>query len=107
MNSETSISQATLASLPSGVDSRLGAHVGLSDRPGGPDFGDLFRDTIGQVDALEQRARVAAEGLMSGNGTDVHQALIAAEKASATFELALAVRNKAVQCYQSVMSMQF
>jgi flagellar hook-basal body complex protein FliE len=32
---------------------------------------------------------------------------IATEKASMAFELALAVRNKAVQAYQSVMGMQF
>jgi flagellar hook-basal body complex protein FliE len=38
---------------------------------------------------------------------DVHQAMIASEKASMAFELALAVRNKAVQAYQSVMGLQF
>jgi flagellar hook-basal body complex protein FliE len=38
---------------------------------------------------------------------DVHQAMIATQKASTAFELALAVRNKAVQAYQSVIGMQF
>ena len=46
-------------------------------------------------------------GLMTGPGVDVHQAMIASEKASMAFEMALAVRNKAVQSYQSVMGMQF
>jgi len=71
------------------------------------EFGDLFRDSIGQVNELEQQSRAAVDGLMRGTGVDVHQAMIAAEKANAAFELALAMRNKAVQCYQSVMSMQF
>jgi len=62
---------------------------------------------MGQVDDLEQRARTAVDGLIRGTGIDVHQALIAAEKANAAFELALAMRNKAIQSYQSVMSMQF
>ena len=44
---------------------------------------------------------------MTGSGVDVHQAMIATEKANMAFELALAVRNKAVQAYQSVMGMQF
>jgi flagellar hook-basal body complex protein FliE len=44
---------------------------------------------------------------MTGSGVDVHQAMIATQKASMGFELALAVRNKAVQAYQSVIGMQF
>jgi flagellar hook-basal body complex protein FliE len=44
---------------------------------------------------------------MNGNGVDVHQAMIATQKESMAFELTLAVRNKAVQAYQSVLGMQF
>jgi flagellar hook-basal body complex protein FliE len=44
---------------------------------------------------------------MTGAGVDVHQAMIATQKAEMAFELALSVRNKAVQAYQQVMSMQF
>ena len=50
---------------------------------------------------------VRQTGLMSGTGIDVHQAMIAAGKASMACELTLAVRNKAVQAYQSVIGMQF
>jgi flagellar hook-basal body complex protein FliE len=74
-----------------------------SDSP----FSDLLTDAVGKVSQLEDQARTAVEGLMTGSGVDVHQVMIASEKASMAFELALAVRNKAVQSYQSVMSMQF
>ena len=70
-------------------------------------FSDLLTDAVGQVDKLEDQAHAAVTGLMSGSGVDVHQAMIAAQKASMAFELALAVRNKAIQAYQQVMSMQF
>jgi flagellar hook-basal body complex protein FliE len=70
-------------------------------------FADLFADSVGQVNQLEANASAAVTGLMTGSGVDVHQAMIATEKASISFELALAVRNKAVQAYQSVMGMQF
>jgi flagellar hook-basal body complex protein FliE len=70
-------------------------------------FADLLTDSVGQVDQLEEQASTAVTGLMTGSGVDVHQAMIATEKASMAFELALAVRNKAVQAYQSVMGMQF
>lgn len=74
---------------------------------GSEPFGDLLKDAIGQADHLEQQAHAAVNGLMTGTGVDVHQAMIASEKASMAFEMVLAVRNKAIQSYQSVMSMQF
>ncbi|HLI02902.1 MAG TPA: flagellar hook-basal body complex protein FliE [Terracidiphilus sp.] len=70
-------------------------------------FSDLLSDAVGQVNALEDQARNAIEGLMTGSGVDVHTAMIAAQKADMAFEMALAVRNKAVQAYQQVMGMQF
>jgi flagellar hook-basal body complex protein FliE len=70
-------------------------------------FSDLMTDAIGQVSQLEDQAHTTVAGLMTGSGVDVHQALIATQKASMAFELALAVRNKAVQAYQSVLGMQF
>ena len=70
-------------------------------------FGDLLTDAVGEVNSLEAQARTTVEGLMTGNGVDVHQAMIATQKADMAFEFALAVRNKAVQAYQQVMGMQF
>ncbi|SRR6266568_1879810 len=70
-------------------------------------FAELLSGAVSQVGAVEKQASAAVEGLMTGTGTDIHTAMIATEKASMAFELALAVRNKAVQAYQSVMGMQF
>jgi flagellar hook-basal body complex protein FliE len=70
-------------------------------------FSNLFTDAVSQVNTLENQAHAAVNGLMTGSGVDVHQAMIATQKAGMAFELALSVRNKAVQAYQSVMGMQF
>lgn len=70
-------------------------------------FSSVLSDSISNIDTLESQARTAVDGLMTGTGVDVHQAMIATQKASMSFEMALAVRNKAVQAYQSVMGMQF
>jgi flagellar hook-basal body complex protein FliE len=64
-------------------------------------------DAIGQVSQLEDQAHATVAGLMTGSGVDVHQAMIATQKATMAFEMALAVRNKAVQAYQQVIGMQF
>ena len=70
-------------------------------------FSSLLTDAVGSVNQLEGQAHRAVAGLMTGSGVDVHEAMIATEKASMAFELALSVRNKAVQAYQQVMAMQF
>jgi flagellar hook-basal body complex protein FliE len=70
-------------------------------------FADLVTGAVDQVNKLQAAAQTAVSGLMTGSGVDVHQATIATEKADMAFELALSVRNKAVQAYQSVMGMQF
>jgi flagellar hook-basal body complex protein FliE len=74
---------------------------------GNTPFASLFTDAVGQVNQLEDQAHTAVSGLMTGSGVDVHQAMIATQKASMAFELALSVRNKAVQAYQQVIGMQF
>lgn len=78
-----------------------------SSEPAASPFSDLLTDAVGQVNQLEEQAHTAVSGLMTGSGVDVHQAMIATQKANMTFELALAVRNKAVQAYQQVIGMQF
>jgi flagellar hook-basal body complex protein FliE len=80
--------------------------AGEAEATGAP-FADLLTDAVSDVNQLERQAQKAVEGLMTGSGVDVHQAMIATQKASMAFELSLAVRNKAVQAYQQVMSMQF
>jgi flagellar hook-basal body complex protein FliE len=107
------IAMAQMASVVGGAPTGL---TGLTPGVGEPihspktsenPFSDLLSDAVGDVDRLQDQARQAVVGLMTGSGVDVHQAMIATEKASMAFELSLAVRNKAVQAYQQVMSMQF
>lgn len=70
-------------------------------------FGDLLKSAISGVNSLEQQASTAVSGLVEGSGVDVHDAMIATQKADLAFQLTLAVRNKAVAAYQQVMAMQF
>jgi flagellar hook-basal body complex protein FliE len=75
-------------------------------QPGAP-FAALMRNAMQQVQTLESNATQAVDGLITGNGTDVHTAMIATQKADLAFEMALAFRNKAVGAYQQLMSTQF
>jgi flagellar hook-basal body complex protein FliE len=105
VNSMTAATQA-LGGLTSAGAQSSATSTGVSGTAASP-FSDLLTDAVGQVNQLEEQARTAVSGLMTGSGVDVHQAMIATQKASMAFELALAVRNKAVQAYQQVIGMQF
>jgi flagellar hook-basal body complex protein FliE len=70
-------------------------------------FGGILQSMVEQTSALDAKASQAVTGLLSGQGVDIHDAMIATEKADMAFELALQVRNKAVGAYQQMMGMQF
>ena len=95
------------SSQASPLSSLTDAANGVADGSNAMPFADLLTDAVGEVNRLQNTAGATVKGLMTGTGVDVHQAMIATEKASMAFELTLAVRNKAVQAYQQVMSMQF
>lgn len=97
-----SISNAVTNAMVDFADAPAAAsHVGETP------FAGLIRNAIGSVQNLENQATATVQGLITGQGVDVHQAMIATEKADMSFEMALAVRNKAVAAYQQMMQMQF
>jgi flagellar hook-basal body complex protein FliE len=73
----------------------------------GTPFSGVLQSMVEQTSALDQQASTAVTGLMSGQGVEIHDAMIATQKANMAFELALQVRNKAVGAYQQMMGMQF
>jgi flagellar hook-basal body complex protein FliE len=44
--------------------------------------------------------------VLAGEGVPLHQAVIAAEEASVSFQLMVEVRNKLLESYQELMRMQ-
>lgn len=70
-------------------------------------FADVLQEMVQQTQALDQQASDAVTGVLNGSGVEVHDAMIATQKANMAFQLALQVRNKAVAAYQQMMSMQF
>ncbi len=101
-----SISNAIAGATGDDLFSQTGVQTGAAATGEAP-FAGLLKNAIGSEQSLEDQASSAVEGLMTGQGVDVHQAMIATQKANLSFEMALAVRSKAVAAYQQVMQMQF
>jgi flagellar hook-basal body complex protein FliE len=87
-----------------------GFSTGKTLQPGSSgqsDFMSTLNDAMDQVGQLQSEADGKVAQLLNGNGQDVHSAMIAVEKANLAFSMMVQVRNKIVQAYQQVSSMQF
>jgi flagellar hook-basal body complex protein FliE len=65
-----------------------------------------FADSLNSVSGLTGNADKLAEGVATGQLTDIHQFTAAAAKAQLGVELTVALRNRAVDAYQEIMRMQ-
>jgi len=89
-------------------DGASGSGVGRpTNASGESDFMSTLNNAMEQVGQLQSDADGKVAQLLTGNGQDVHSAMIAVEKASLAFAMMVQVRNKIVQAYQQVSSMQF
>jgi flagellar hook-basal body complex protein FliE len=78
-----------------------------SSAPGGEGFGKVLRSAIAQVEELQSSSDQQVSALLQGEKGDVHNVMIAIEKADVAFQLMMQVRNKIVSAYQQVSQMQF
>lgn len=69
-------------------------------------FKNLLRDSIEQVNTLQQDAQRAVEQLMSGGDVDPAEVLTAVQKADMTFRMMLQIRNKLIQAYQELQEIR-
>ncbi|MFZ1129696.1 MAG: flagellar hook-basal body complex protein FliE [Terriglobales bacterium] len=73
----------------------------------GGGFGDTLKDAIRQVNDLSDNSDQKVTELVQGDRQDVHNVMIAVEKADIAFQLMMQVRNKIVNAYQEVSKLQF
>jgi flagellar hook-basal body complex protein FliE len=69
-------------------------------------FGEFLKDSIGQVNSLQHEANVAMEKLASGESQNLHETLLAVEKADISFKTMNQVRMKVIDAYREIMKMQ-
>lgn len=69
-------------------------------------FGQILKDSIQKVQELQKEADAAATGLAAGDSKNIHEAMIALEKADISFRLMMQVKSKIVEAYQEIMRTQ-
>lgn len=79
---------------------------GVSAQKGKTSFSEVLKDSIKKVGELEKEADQEAAKLATMETQDIHNAMIAIEKADLTFQLMMQVRNKIINAYEEIMRMQ-
>lgn len=69
-------------------------------------FGKALQQSLDRVNRLQLDADQAISDLATGRQTDIHQTMIAVEKASVSFELLMQIRNKVIAAYDKLMRTQ-
>ena len=97
------------------INSHLQALKGLSSsapagspdkEPDGPSFADTLAQSLEKVNDLQKEADQAITEFASGETGNIHETMIAVNKADLAFRLTMQVRNKIVEAYNEVLRMQ-
>lgn len=82
---------------------------GLNPETGQPkeiSFRESVRNFVHDVDGMQKDAGEKVQDFIAGEISDVHDVMIAVEKASTSFQLLMELRNKFLDAYQEIKRMQ-
>jgi flagellar hook-basal body complex protein FliE len=72
----------------------------------GAGFGEVLRSSIDSVSSRIDEANELSEGLAAGQHGNIHETMIAVEKAGISFRLMTKMQQKAITAYQEIMRIQ-
>ena len=87
----------------------IGGDIAAKDtdsKSSGMSFIDHVREGVNEVNSIQKKADVMATDLASGKNQNLHETMLSATHAELSFNLMVAIRNKALEAYQEVMRMQ-
>lgn len=91
-----------ISQIPTAIDGVQTTQTGEA----GTSFANMLKQLAQDVSVKSAQAGQAVQGVLAGEGVPLHQAVIAAEEASVSFQLMVEVRNKLLESYQELMRMQ-
>ncbi|HYF15112.1 MAG TPA: flagellar hook-basal body complex protein FliE [Phycisphaerales bacterium] len=74
--------------------------------PNAPNFGDVLRKSLSEVNEAQQEATRAVEDLATGQRNDVEGVILATQKADNAFRMLQALRNRVMDAYEEVKQMR-
>lgn len=76
-------------------------------KPEGAEFKDVLAGSLEKVNNLQSDRSSMIQSFASGESQNVHELMIAMQKASLAMNMTSAVRNKVIEAYKELSRMQF
>lgn len=84
--------------------------VGGAGQAGAPNsgasFADILKNSVEQVNQQQLEADHAIRELVAGRNKNIHETMLAVERADSSLKLMMQVRNKVLDAYREIMRMQ-
>jgi flagellar hook-basal body complex protein FliE len=65
-------------------------------------FSDLLQNAIEEVNQLQTEADHSIRSLLTGESQDMHQTILAVQRADTSFKVMMQVRNKIIEAYKEL-----
>lgn len=91
------------SNIPNLLPTELTLKRDIPDAAGG--FADIFKESFANVAATDKADKMSAIELLAGEANDMSGLLLDIEKAEIALNLALQIRNKVLDAYDTVMRM--
>jgi len=82
------------------------SNLGGVKAQGDKSFAEVLKDALASVNTHQKEYETVLNQHLLGDEVNLHDIVIAGEKARLSLELALQIRNKAMEAYQEIMRMQ-
>lgn len=69
-------------------------------------FADFLEEKLGEVNNLQKNSEAMTASFAAGETDNIHDVMIAAEKAKIAVNLTTAVQNKVIDAYNEIMRLQ-
>jgi len=106
INSELNQISRTGESVRIDRDKQEGGVADDGNKVGGVNFADALKQSIDQVNEYQKNADSAIKNMAAGKTKNIHETMLAIEKADMSLKLMMQVRNKVLDAYKEIMRMQ-
>ena len=72
----------------------------------GNSFKDFLKESLENVNSLQIESDNTKKSMVLGDVDNLHEVMIASEKAGIALQMTLTIRNKVVEAYKEIMRMQ-
>ena len=77
----------------------------LTEKTNKPTFGQFLNDVIKDVNDKQMESQKITNDFVSGKNVEIHDVMIAGEKAKTSLQLLMEIRNKTVDMYKELTKM--